>query len=204
MPDFEDIEIKCTSRFSRYPMYLFTIAFDSGENEILRLANNYGYYDKDFPDKKVIFRKVAQNISKENKYNFLFEVDKETKRIYLCVYDSSGSLIEKKSYINFDSLKNHLYTKLKKLAYIKASMKKFDDEIHYRYYSMFLYKLKSFDVFLNLIENGFINIEIIARIGKSGTSLGKYCNKNLVFSIKKEFIPRLFDCYYQYDYDRKY
>lgn len=203
-PDFEDIEIKCSSRFSRYPLYLFTVAFDSNENEMIRIANDFGYNDPDYPEKKVIFRNVKNEISEDNKYNFAFDIDKENEKIYLCVFDSKGELIERKAYIYFDTVKKHLLVKLKKLAYIKASKKIIDEKKHYRYYSIFLYKLKSFDTFLKLIENDFIEISIIARLSKSGEDKGRYRNKNIVFSIKKQNIPLLFECYYQYDYDRKY
>ena len=50
LPDFDNIELKCSSRYSRYPMYLFAVAFDSNENEIIRLANKFGYPDPDYPD----------------------------------------------------------------------------------------------------------------------------------------------------------
>ena len=203
-PDYEDIEIKCSSRFSRYPMYLFTVAFDSNENEVIRLAEKYGYYDKDFPDKKVLFRKIMNYIIENNEYNFMFDVDRNEEKIYLCVFDQNGELLERKAYINFYSLKKHLYTKLKKIAYIKASVKKSEDEKMFRYYSIFLYTLKSFDTFLELIERNILDIQIISRISKSGEDIGRYRNKNVEFSIKKEKIPLLFDCYYQYDYDKRY
>ena len=203
-PDYGDIEIKCSSRFSRYPLYLFTVAFDSSENEVLRIADKYGHSDFDFPDKKVIFQKVKNAIIEDNKYNFIFDIDMANEKIYLCVFDENGKLIERDAYITFTTLKKHIMTKLNKIAYIKASMRKVDDKKYYRYYSMFLYKLKNFDIFLNLIDRNLINIEIIARISKSGPDKGRYRNKNIVFSIRKENIPLLYDCYYQYDYDRKY
>ena len=204
-PDYEDIEIKCSSRFSRYPLYLFTIAFDGpSENEILRLAEIYGHYDNDYKDKKVLFEKVSNKIIEGKKYNFMLEVNRFQQKIYLAIYDEFGTLIEKQTYIRFDTLKKHLQTKLEKIAYVKASKKKIDDLDYYRYYSIFLYHLKNFDTFLNLIDRNGLEISVISRISKSGVDEGRYRNKNVVFSIRKENIFRLFDCYYQYDYDRVY
>lgn len=55
-PDYYGIELKCTSRYSRYPLYLFTLAFDGPTfPEINRIVEKYGDYDKDFKDKKVLF-----------------------------------------------------------------------------------------------------------------------------------------------------
>lgn len=62
-PDYHDMEIKCTSRYSKYPLYLFTsdlkrtidsavLAFSSltsTQDERLRECN-YGYYNGE--DKK--------------------------------------------------------------------------------------------------------------------------------------------------------
>ena len=200
-PDYKDIEIKCTTRYSRYPLYLFTIAFDSSENEVIRLAEEYGYSDPDFPNKKVIFKKVTNSIVDGNKYNFFFDVNRQDKKIYLCVYSDSGRLLEKKAYITFDSLKKHLETKLDKVAFIKASMKTIEDKKFYRYYSMFLYKIKEFENFLELIERNILTITIISRISKSGIDRGRYRNKNVVFAIDKDKLDKMFDCYYKYNRD---
>lgn len=58
-PDYYGVEIKCTNRYSRYPLFLFTIAFDGPTfPEINRIVEKYGYPDKDFIDKKVLFEKL--------------------------------------------------------------------------------------------------------------------------------------------------
>lgn len=205
LPDFNDIEIKCSSRFTRYPIYLFTIVFDGpSDKEIYRLADKYGEYDKDFSDKKVLFASVKNEINFDDEYTFVFDVCKEDKKVYLCVFDKQGELLERESYVNFESLENRLNIKLKKMAYIKASRKIIDNEYYYRYYSIFLYKIKGFDTFLDMLSNGLLNISIISRVSKSGNDIGRYRNKNIEISIRKENLPLLFDCYYQFDYDKKY
>lgn len=197
-PDFNDIEIKCSSRFSRYPLYLFTVSFDGpGENEIMRLTEKYGFNDPDFPDKKVMFRSITNEIRAKNWLNFKFDVDREEKKLFLCIYDSNGVLVERKSYISFEKLLEHIDTKLKKIAYIKASKKIIDGEVYYRYYSFSLYTIKTFETFLSLIEQDYLKIDLISRISKSGPDKGRYRNKNVVFSIKKDDIDKLFDCCYK-------
>ena len=121
--------------------------------------------------------------------------------IYLCIYDIDGVLIERKSYLTFNTLKKHVETKLKKLALVRASIKKIDNKKYYRYYAISFYKSLGFEKFLELIENNTLQINIISRIGKSGDFSGKYKNKNIEFSIKKEDISKLFDCYMRYNHD---
>ena len=204
-PDYEDIEIKCTSRYSLYPLFLFTVAFDGpGDNEIMRLVNTYGHYDGSYSDKKVLYRKIASEINSTYKYNFLFEVDHDKELIYLCIYDGDGVLIERQSYLTFDSLKKHVDTKIKKLALVRASIKNINNKKYYRYYAVSFYKSLGFEKFLELIENNILQINIISRIGKSGDFSGKYKNKNIEFSIKKEDISKLFECYMRFNHDADY
>jgi len=194
-PDYYGIEIKCTSKFSKYPLYLFTVAFDGPTfPEINRIIETYGYYDKDFKDKKVLFEILnCSNKKVVNKnYKFRFEIDYKEEKLYLCVYNLNNELIEKKSFVYLDTIKNHLLLKLNTLALIKASKKQENNQLYFKYYEMTIYKLKDFDTFLELLNKGKIEISLISRIGKSGKEKGKYNNKNLVFHIKKNEIPLLF------------
>lgn len=111
-------------------------------------------------------------------------------------------MIEKIAYIYLDSIFNHLFTKLNTLAIIHASIKTLENEKYYRYYKINIYKLKEIEIFLNLLRNDTIKIELISRINKSGKDIGRYRNKNLVFSIKKYDIEKLFKKIYSYDYDK--
>lgn len=201
-PDFDGVEIKCSTRYSHYPVYLFTLAFENMENEVIRLAEKYGHSDTDFPDKKVLYKRVTNSIVAGSKYSFFFDIDRNENRIYLAVFSNKGELIERKAYINFSTLKEHLETKLKKLAYIKASKMNINGENHYRYYYLALYKLKNFETFLTLIEKNIIVIDIISRISKSGEDRGRYRNKNVEFAISEECLEELFDCVYKKDEEK--
>ena len=126
LPDFEGIEIKCTTRYSNYPLSLFTMSL-SGITvpEINRLIEQYGYYDIDFPDKKILieyFNKNTNNLI-NGKWIFKLEVAKKEDKLYLAIYDASNNLIEKNTYIKLTDLYNRLITKLNTLAFIKASKK---------------------------------------------------------------------------------
>ncbi len=199
-PDYLGIEIKCTTINSQYPLFLFTISFD-GPNfpEINRIIEKFGYPDKDYPNKKVLFEHV-NNItqSKTHKYQFKFEINYDEDKLYLCVYDRYQNLIEKTSFVYLSSIRNHLLVKLNKLALVYAATKTIHNEKYFHYYKMEIYKLKNFDTFLKLLNNDIIKVDLISRIGKSGNDAGRYRNKNLVFKIDKDKIWRLFDRIYTY------
>lgn len=199
-PDYNGIEIKCTTRFSNYPISLFSIAFDGPtDKEIIRINELYGYYDTIIKNKKVILKSLKYNQLAEltNGFLFSFDIDNIEEKIYLCVYDKNKNLIERKAYINIETIKEHLLKKMKKLAIIKASKKLIDNEEFFRYYSLNIYELKSFDTFLEMLKSGEIKICIIARINKNGI----YHNKNLVFQINKSSIEKLFNNIYSYNLD---
>ena len=203
-PDYYGIEIKCTTRYSKYPLYLFTVAFDGPTfPEINRLIDSYGWPDKDFKEKKVLFANVKCNSKSiiNNKYKFRLDIDENEEKMFLCIYDLNDNLLERKSFVYIDSLYNHLCLKLKKLATIKAFKKKTDNYNSFRYYYIAIYKLISFERFIVLLQNGYINASIIARMNKSGVDVARYRNKNLVFSINKKNINLLFEKVYSYNCD---
>lgn len=71
--DYCGIELKCTSRYSRYPLYLFAAAFDGPTfPEINRITEKYGWYDKDYPNKKILFTNLKYNekVLVNKKFNF--------------------------------------------------------------------------------------------------------------------------------------
>lgn len=203
-PDYYGIELKCTSFYSKYPLYLFTVAFDGPTfPEINRIIDEYGYPDKDFPDKKVLFEKVycTKKTIVNKKYKFKLEIDRNEEKLYLCVYSINNKVIERKSFVYLDSIRNHLELKLNTLAFIYSKSRIFNNIKYFRYYQINIYKLKSFEFFLNLLNEGIIDVSIISRISKSGQDKGRYRNKNLVFEINKKNIPLLFDEIYKYNSD---
>ena len=200
-PDYNGIEIKCTSKFSKYPLYLFTIAFD-GPNfpEINRIIEKYGWHDKDYKDKKVFFANLHCNekVLINNKHFFRLKFNNKKDKLFLCVYDLNNNLIEKESFVYTDSIFNHLCLKLNILALIHASTIIKNNGKYFKYNSIDIYKLISFEKFIELFEKDFINVSLIARINKSGSDAGRYRNKNLVFSINKNKIEKLFNKVYSY------
>lgn len=203
-PDYYGTEIKCTSRFSRYPIGLFTVAFDGPTfPEINRIIDKYGYSDRFYPDRKAIFKRLyfQQQATINNKWKFKLELDKLEEKIYLCVYTLDDKLMERKSFVYLKSIYDHLMPKLNKLAIVNASSKLFDDEKYFRYYKISIFSIISFKKFLELLTTDDIEVNLVARIQKSGKDKGVYKDKNLVFKMKKDKITKLFNLIYSYDSD---
>ena len=89
-PDYQGIEIKCTQRYSGYPINLFSLAFDGPAlyqmNEIL---NKYGKQDVIYRDKKILMATLStlDKVLVNNKYYFKLDVSVEEEKLYLEIYD---------------------------------------------------------------------------------------------------------------------
>ena len=203
LPDYNGIELKCSQRFSKFPISLFSLAFDGPSLfEMDRLLKAYGKKAEDGYS-LMGYLKVNEKVLINDNF-FELKVDRKTKKLYVKVYDLNFNLIEEGTYIYFSSLKKRVKIKLSKLAIIWASKKTIDNNLYFRYYKIVFYELKSFDMFLKLIEEQKINIDLVGRISKSGIKKGKQRNKNFVFQIPKAYVDELFTEIYQYDIDKKY
>lgn len=101
-------------------------------------------------------------------------------------------LIEKLSYIDFDSLEERIMLKLSNLSLIYASKMKKKNSQYFRYYKIVFYKIKDFDIFLDLLEKDKIEVTLCARVSRSGVECGRQRNKNLVFKIQKKVLMSYF------------
>lgn len=195
-PDYEGIEIKCKQRYSRYDINLFSLSFDGPElYESNYILQKYGKRKNIFSLKKELFINFIINnmVLVNNKYFFELKIDYENKRIYFNIYDINKKLIEKRGFIDFDSLKNRIETKLKKLALVYASKKIIDENLYFRYYKIVCFTLKRFDTFLKMIEEGIIKLSLMLRYSKSERNYGKNKNKNMIFSIKDKNLKNIYN-----------
>ena len=205
-PDYNGIEIKCSQRYSGFPLTLFTSALDGSDfYEMNRLLQTYGKNDEKYDDRKILFANLKSK-SKYlfNNYYFSLDVSKDEQKIYILIYDSNNNLIDRKSYIDFATIKNKLETKLSKLALIWASNKKIDNWPYFRYYKIDFYILRNFDKFIDLIDKNIIKISLIGRISRSGTEEGRQKNKGLSFQINKNDIEQLFEHIKEFNCDEDF
>lgn len=139
-PDFNNIEIKCTQRFSRYPISLFSMSFDGPYlYESNYLLEKYGFQDKKYPEKKVLWGNLKYH-QKTLIYNNYFELELDKEKIYINIYDLNNHLIDKQGFIYFNNIENRLKIKLANLAIIYASKKVINNDLYFRYYKIECYK----------------------------------------------------------------
>ena len=86
--------------------------------------------------------------------------------------------------------------KLQNLALVRASKKVVDNVKYFRYYKISLYKLISFDKFIDLLKNDVITVNLVCRLSKSGYKIGRYSNQSLVFQIKPFYLNKLYNLIY--------
>lgn len=202
-PDYNGIEIKCSQRFSRYPITLFSLAFD-GPNlyEMNRIVSKYGKTDIIYNDRKQLQGEIYVNKYQQiNNNYFKLKIDEENKKIILAVYDLNYQLLEENTYIDFETIKTRLELKLSNLAMVYASKKLIEQKNYFRYYQITIYQLKSFNIFLELLNQDLIKVSLVGRVSRSGTEKGRQRNKNLVFQIDKEHIELLFQKQKEYNND---
>lgn len=191
-PDYKDIEIKTTTRFSNFPVSLFSSTFIGyHEYESDYILNTYGTYDKVYKDRKVF--NIALKYNKLVEYGeHYFELKMLEDGIVTYVYNQDKSLIDKIGYIDFDTIRTRAEMKVKKMVLIKASKKKEENNLYYRYYQIDCYVLKDFVNFIKAIKNDDLKISISLRFDRSYNLLGKNRNKGIIFAIKKDGISSIF------------
>ena len=195
LPDYKGIEIKTKRGYSKGYITLFCYNFlDNTPNPALRIKDRYGY-----PDHQLKNCKILQTSIYANKYTlvackwwFKLKVAKDEQKIYLLIYDRNYNLREKDCYWNFCDLQERLETKLTYLAFAKAWPTTRDNEVYYKYYKMDIYKLKSFEDFINLIVAGKIRVTIKLGVYKSGPKMGNLDNHGISFDILADDLNELF------------
>ena len=198
-PDYEGIEIKTRRTYSKSFISLFTAVPDGkAPLEVVRIKDTYGYPCKRDRRYKVLYVEACAN--KLNfggiKFQYKLNVDRKTKKVYLCIYNKKGELLEQEVYWSFDYLKEKLTRKLQLLAIINVWPKKIDGWNYFNYYKIKFYVLKGFNDFISLLEQGQIFLKIKVDIYFDSKNYGKVYDHGCSFSISEADIERLFNRYY--------
>ena len=96
-------------------------------------------------------------------YIYRIKVDRTKQLIRLLISNYNTTYIDSSISWSFDYLRDKLYRKLKYLALVYAKSKFIDGEEYFLYNRIAFFKLRGFDSFLDLIENGKIHIQFNAR-----------------------------------------
>lgn len=200
IPDFKGIEIKTHRNTSNSYISLFCSTPDGPHHhEIEIIKNKYGYPDKELKQYKVLNVNVnAKSLDWFGaKYKSILKVDYFSKKIYLCIVDLVGNIIEKSTYWNFETIKKTLYRKMKYLAYFPAKTKMVNQNEYFKYSDILIYKIISFDKFIELIENGTIVITFKIGVFKSGRRKGQIKDRGTTFKIKSNKLNLLYKIIYR-------
>lgn len=198
IPDFMGIEIKTKRGYSKSQITLFNAApIGTTECETKRLRDKYGYPDKRDKNLKKFSGKIrVGEITKIGLfYRFQLEIDRERKRIVLCVYDWNEVCIDESAYWEFSVLKEKLIRKLSVLALVKAWPNNINGVEHFKYYKMTIYLLKDFESFLDALEAGKIKVSFKIGNHYEEDRYGEVEAHGVGFSISEEDLDSIFDYY---------
>lgn len=195
-PDLNGIELKTIRKYKDAAIDLFCdTPFGPYINTTQWLALNYGYPDKTYPEKKS-FKGEIDAIRKRKVglfYYFKLKVEKKSEKIKLEIYNYKKIKINEDLYWDFNWIKKKLETKLNTLAIIETTKFFSKGKYYFKFENLKIYKLKSFDTFIDLIENGIISITFKMGYYKSGKYIGKIHDHGTSFNIRKENIELLFN-----------
>lgn len=198
IPDFNGIEIKTRRAYSKSLINLFA-AVPTGSTfyEVKRLRDTYGYpdpYDKNL--KRLNTMAEAKEMIKVGVfYYFKLRIDKELKRLVLCVYDLNNNLIDESTYWDFDILEEKLLRKLGVLALVKAWPNKIAGVDYFKYFKMNIFVLKGFDSFLDALENGYVKVKFKVGNYYDESRYGMVHSHGVSFSIAENDLDKVFDFY---------
>lgn len=194
-PDLHGFEIKSQRSLSGSYVTLFTKSPTMPKCANTYLRMNYGSYDNQYPDIKVLHTSIFHG-----HYNthvagaeFSLKINREERRLYILVKRIDGS-IDDTIYYSFDNIKKAL-KKLEKLAFISADTRKNannEEEFHFKKATIF-YNFISFENFLNLLEEGLIMYDVRIGAYKTGQNKGKTHDHGSGFRIKKNDIQKLYE-----------
>jgi len=184
---FKNIHFQYINLSSRYPIDLLKIKITTN---LAKSFNAITYkYNKSYNNNYNI-KLNNKYITKLDKYSFKLNIDYDNKYIYVNVYDIDNNIVDRIFPISFDILENYIANNLNIVALVSITSKKKQHNIYYKYDSISLYTIKSFNTFIKLLNNGIIELNII----HSNCFNNKlYSINNITFLIKKRYITKLFN-----------
>ena len=195
LPDYHNIELKTKLAYSTRPITLFRLTPD-GKNffELKRIINEYGYYTKNSNEYKSLSSEVTAIYKKkiESNYYLKLHLNYKMKKLELHIYDIYGRLIDSNAYWEFEKIKIALFRKLQYLAVITTYGMNKNGEYYYKYYKLTMYKLKSFNDFLQALNSGLVIIGFSIDTYKTGPKKGLPHNHGVCFKIYESNLSAIF------------
>ena len=198
LPDYYGIELKTKKSIKEENITLFCATPDKYLFEIKRLYNLYSYPENQNSEYKILSKRIMQGklCYVSNNTYFTLKVDKNKKKLFLLIYDNKYNQIDE-SYWSFDILKEKLERKITYLCYTKVKTQYSLNQLYVKYVDDQYFKLKSFNCFIDLIEQGIINVTIRVGTFKSGKRIGQIHDHGTGFCISEKDLEKLFTKIYQ-------
>ncbi len=195
LPDYLGIELKTHNRYSKSYTTLFNATPDGKYLfEIKRLQEMYGYPDRILKDCKVFQGEIQSNrrVKMGCFYEYQLEINRLDQRVYLCIY-KKNTLVDKQTFWSFDWLQEKFERKLSLLAFVEAEKKVVKGQEYFRYLFMKIYHLRSFEHFLQALEDGAIIVSFTVGVFRNGKRKGEIHDHGTAFRIYNYDFWRLFD-----------
>ena len=194
-PDFRSIELKCKYAYSKIPLSLFSCApLKNGNYATRYIFETYGYLNPEISNSELVYyNNVFANYTKDRGgYKFNLEVNRDKKQVIMKAC-KNGEFVEDVCYWDFETLEKRLLGKLTNLAIVYAYPYYKNNAEYFKYVKMDIYKLKSFDKFLELIENDEVLIHFYIKDGFTDIGTPRLIAREVKFALKLESISKLFE-----------
>lgn len=194
LPDYYGIELKTKLENSEPFIGLFSMALDNKPLEMQRLLELGGYPDKTNPEFKAFHISVdGINWKQVRNYFYRLKVNYDKEIIQLEIINYGFHQIESEMSWSFMQLQSRLEHKLSYLAIIPTKKYLKNGILYFKYLNIKYYKLKNFNVFLELIQNGTIRVVFKLSQYKNGEKYGKIHDRGTTFEIEEKNLELLFD-----------
>lgn len=195
IPDYDGIEIKTKKSTTKDDITLFCATPDSYLFEIKRIYELYAYPDINNKQERVLNCKIycGKLTYIYNDKFFSIKMDRKKEIIQLLVYDRDFNIIDDMTSWSFNMIEQKLERKLAYLCLVKMDKSFWQNQLYIRYTRDTYYKLKDFDTFLDLIENGTICISFRIGVFKTGKRKGQMHDHGTGFCISINQLDLLFE-----------
>ena len=190
MPDYNGIEITTNLGYTNSYTTLFNLK-PSGI-EMKELCMRYGYPDKETNKNILNVSITSASTLISNRYYFNLKIDYKSKKILLIIKNRIGQVLEDKIYWSFEQLKQKINKKLQLVAIVYDWPTARNNKKYYKYYQIKYYKLKNFNKFIELIEQGTIRISFKIGFFKSGPKKDLYHDRGTSFELEAKNFYKLF------------
>ena len=168
--------------------------FPRSANKFLRL--NYGSFDTEYPEMKVLHTSVFANKFNTHisGYGFSASVDYKNEKIFLLVKKlCTNQIVAQDTYWSFASIKKKIEDKLNVLAYISAKTCIRDGYEYFHFDKATLLEGLSFNNFIALLEQGKVMIDLRVGVYKTGINAGKNHDHGTAFRVAKSDLKYFFN-----------